>query len=175
MPLSTCHLCPPQPAPPGGPSHWPQCHSGPLWLRWLNRASYAGLESLLAALTWNTLFCSLIFLYFSSSGCRWMLSRYLGQNRRIGTGLAWLPGSSVPPTPRRQLRATAGLAVSDSGVGAAIGPHTPGGARPWCRQPGSAQDAHGGPVPVPAPGSCLPWRAPVNHGVSGQSQSNGSP
>lgn len=31
-----------------------------------------------AALTWNTLFCTLIFRYFSSSGCRWMLSRYLG-------------------------------------------------------------------------------------------------
>lgn len=33
------------------------------------------------SLTWNTLFCSLIFLYFSSSGCRQMLSRYLGRNR----------------------------------------------------------------------------------------------
>lgn len=31
-----------------------------------------------AVLTWNTLFCTLILRYFSSSGCRWMLSRYLG-------------------------------------------------------------------------------------------------
>lgn len=34
------------------------------------------------AATWNTLFCSLIFWYFSSSGCKWMLSRYLGRGKR---------------------------------------------------------------------------------------------
>lgn len=36
--------------------------------------------------TWNTLLCSLIFWYFSSSGCKWMLSRYLGAGAEAHAG-----------------------------------------------------------------------------------------
>lgn len=57
--------------------------------------------SLDTALTWNTLFCSLIFWYFSSSGCRWMLSKYLGQKSGTGTGPGWPPGSLYLPPPGR--------------------------------------------------------------------------
>lgn len=85
IPLPTCQL----PTPAGA---FLQPGSGPLWLSaghllllldWVlgglgpGHASHTRL-SLVAALTWNTLFCSLIFRYFSSSGCRWILSKYLG-------------------------------------------------------------------------------------------------
>lgn len=128
--------------PPEEHSHWPHRQTGPCVTG--SPATLATqAKSLSTALTWNTLFCSLIFRYFSSSGCRWILSRYLGQNWGSGTGQGCLTGSSVPPTPRWIAAQNHTQACGKRDVG---GGGVPSHLRhlmepdPWCQQLGPAQD-----------------------------------
>lgn len=169
-PLSTCHLCPPRPAAPGGPSHWPQRHSGPPWLRRLGRTGYTGLEATACSPHLEHLVLQLDLPVLLLFGVQMDIIQ-VPEAESGGWGQAWLGCLAplyLPPPARQQLRATAGFVVRVTrGWGLQSDLTYPVEPDPGANSLGQHRTPTGGPVTVPAPESCLPWRAPMNHSVSG--------